>query len=211
MKVTTKYGFDLRKDSVTSLDTAGVLGETYLDIDSSQAIGATVGDGDTLPTQVHPDFNEVVRSSQSTLQNMDALLKRADRILAFAESGKEMLHHLRPVVRVLGGGIGTVALRLAHLVTEPAEQMRDVLVDQRIGVARAQHRGIGLTAFLGAALLGPHRLFAGRPRPGGPHFGTRRPPPPPGRRVPPRSRPSRWGRTGGPPASTARWASFDSA
>jgi phospholipid/cholesterol/gamma-HCH transport system substrate-binding protein len=88
MKVTTKYGFDLRKDSVTSLDTAGVLGETYLDIDSSQAIGATVGDGDTLPTQVHPDFNEVVRSSQSTLQNMDALLKRADRILAFAESGK---------------------------------------------------------------------------------------------------------------------------
>ena len=88
MKVSTKYGFDLRRDSVTSLDTAGVLGETYLDIDSSQAIGPVVKDGDILPTQVHPDFNEVVRSSQSTLQNMDALLKRADRILAFAESGK---------------------------------------------------------------------------------------------------------------------------
>ena len=88
MKVSTKYGFNLRRDSVTSLDTAGVLGETYLDIDSSQAIGALARDGDTLPTHVHPDFNEVVRSSQSTLQNMDALLKRADRILAFAESGK---------------------------------------------------------------------------------------------------------------------------
>jgi phospholipid/cholesterol/gamma-HCH transport system substrate-binding protein len=88
MKVSTKYGFNLRRDSVTSLDTAGVLGETYLDIDSSQAIGPLVLDGDTLATQVHPDFNEVVRSSQSTLQNMDALLKRADRILAFAESGK---------------------------------------------------------------------------------------------------------------------------
>jgi phospholipid/cholesterol/gamma-HCH transport system substrate-binding protein len=88
MKVSTKYGFDLRRDSVASLDTAGVLGETYLDIESSQAVGPVVRDGDTLPTQVHPDFNEVVRSSQSTLQNMDALLKRADRILAFAESGK---------------------------------------------------------------------------------------------------------------------------
>jgi phospholipid/cholesterol/gamma-HCH transport system substrate-binding protein len=88
MKVSTKYGFNLRRDSVTSLDTAGVLGETYLDIDSSQAVGTPAKDGDTLPTQVHPDFNEVVRSSQSTLQNMDALLKRADRILAFAESGK---------------------------------------------------------------------------------------------------------------------------
>ncbi len=88
MKVSTKYNFDLRRDSVTSLDTAGVLGETYIDIDSAQAIGPVAVEGDTLPTQVHPDFNEVVRSSQSTLQNMDALLKRADRVLAFVESGK---------------------------------------------------------------------------------------------------------------------------
>ena len=91
MKVSTKYSFNLRRDSVTSLDTAGVLGETYLDIDSSQAVGPVAQNGDILPTHVHPDFNEVVRSSQSTLQNMDALLKRADRILAFAESGKGSL------------------------------------------------------------------------------------------------------------------------
>ncbi len=94
MKVNTKYAFNLRKDSVTSLDTAGVLGETYLDIDSAQAVGPPAQDGDTLPTHVHPDFNEVVRSSQSTLQNMDALLQRADRILAFAESGKGSLGKL---------------------------------------------------------------------------------------------------------------------
>jgi phospholipid/cholesterol/gamma-HCH transport system substrate-binding protein len=94
MKVSTKYGFNLRRDSVTSLETAGVLGETYLDIDSSQAVGPTVQDGDTLATQVHPDFNQVVRASQSTLENMDALLKRADRILAFAESGKGSLGKL---------------------------------------------------------------------------------------------------------------------
>jgi len=94
MKVSTKYIFDLRRDSSTSLETAGVLGETYLDIDSSQAVGQPVKDGDILPTQVHPDFNQVVRASQSTLQNMDALLKRADRILAFAESGKGSLGKL---------------------------------------------------------------------------------------------------------------------
>ncbi len=94
MKVSTKYSFDLRRDSVTSLDTAGVLGETYMDIDSSQAVGPVAQSGDTLLTHTHPDFNEVVRSSQSTLQNMDALLKRADRILAFAESGKGSLGKL---------------------------------------------------------------------------------------------------------------------
>jgi phospholipid/cholesterol/gamma-HCH transport system substrate-binding protein len=94
MKVSTKYSFNLRKDSVTSLDTAGVLGETFMDIDSAQAIGPLAQDGDILKTSVHPDFNEVVRSGQSTLQNMDALLKRADRILAFAESGKGSLGKL---------------------------------------------------------------------------------------------------------------------
>ena len=94
MKLSTKYDYAMRRDSTTSLETAGVLGETYLDIDSSQAVGGPVHDGDTLPTQVHPDFNQVVRASQSTLQNMDALLKRADRILAFAESGKGSLGKL---------------------------------------------------------------------------------------------------------------------
>jgi phospholipid/cholesterol/gamma-HCH transport system substrate-binding protein len=94
MKISTRYDYGMRRDSVTSLETAGVLGETYIDIDSSQAVGGPVHDGDILPTQVHPDFNQVVRASQSTLQNMDALLKRADRILAFAESGKGSLGKL---------------------------------------------------------------------------------------------------------------------
>jgi len=88
MKVNTKYNFELRKDSLTSLSTAGVLGETYIDIDSSTAKGSPAQNGDTLATRDHPDFNDVVRSSQSTLQNMDALLKRTDRILAFVESGQ---------------------------------------------------------------------------------------------------------------------------
>ena len=37
MKVNTRYLFNLRKDSLTLLSTAGVLGETYIDIDSSQS------------------------------------------------------------------------------------------------------------------------------------------------------------------------------
>lgn len=88
MRVSMRYGFDLRKDSATMLNTAGVLGETYVDIDSSQAKEGPVKDGDTLPTRDRPDIQDVVRSSQSTLQNMDALLKRVDRILGFVESGK---------------------------------------------------------------------------------------------------------------------------
>jgi len=88
MKVSTKYGFNLRKDSVASLATAGVLGEVYIDVDSSAAKGPQAQDGDTLAVHETPDIQDVVRASQGTLQNMDALLKRLDRILAFVESGQ---------------------------------------------------------------------------------------------------------------------------
>src|SRR6201987_465188 len=88
MKVTTKYNFSIRKDSVTALSTAGVLGETYINIDSAHAKGPEARDGDTLATRETPDIQDVVRASQGTLQILDALLKRTDRILAFVESGQ---------------------------------------------------------------------------------------------------------------------------
>ena len=88
MKVNTNYSFSLRKDSVALLTTAGVLGEIFVDIDSSAAKGPVVVDGDTLATRSQPDISDVVRQSQGTLQNMDALLKRLDRIVAFVESGQ---------------------------------------------------------------------------------------------------------------------------
>jgi len=88
MKVTTKYSFNIRKDSVTTMSTAGVLGETYINIDSAHAKGPEARDGDTLATRETPELQDVVRASQGTLQNLDALLKRTDRILAFVESGQ---------------------------------------------------------------------------------------------------------------------------
>ncbi|MBZ5616031.1 MAG: MlaD family protein [Acidobacteriia bacterium] len=88
MKVNTKYSFNLRKDSITLLSTAGVLGETYVDVDSSAAKGPEAVDGDTLAARNQPDIQDVVRASQGTLQNMDALLKRLDHIVAFIESGQ---------------------------------------------------------------------------------------------------------------------------
>ena len=88
MKVNTKYSFNLRKDSITLMSTAGVLGETYVDVDSSTAKGPEAKDGDTLAARSQPELQDVVRASQGTLQNIDTLLKRVDRIMAFVESGQ---------------------------------------------------------------------------------------------------------------------------
>lgn len=91
MKVNTKYSYNLRKDSVTVMSTAGILGETFVDIDSATAKGPEAADGDILQSRGQPDVQDVVRASQGTLQNLDALLKRLDRILAFVESGQGSL------------------------------------------------------------------------------------------------------------------------
>jgi phospholipid/cholesterol/gamma-HCH transport system substrate-binding protein len=88
MKVITKYRFFLRKDSKTLLSTAGVLGATYINIDSSQATGAEVQDGDVLESKEVAGYDDVIRAANSSLQNMDVLIKRLDRIVGFVESGQ---------------------------------------------------------------------------------------------------------------------------
>jgi phospholipid/cholesterol/gamma-HCH transport system substrate-binding protein len=78
----------VKKDSVVLLSTAGVLGETFVDIDSTTAKLGPAQDNDTLPAKDVPEIQDVVRASQSTLQNVNSLLLRADRIMTFVESGQ---------------------------------------------------------------------------------------------------------------------------
>lgn len=88
MKVSTKYDAVLRKDSMVTLTTAGVLGETFVDINSRSAKGPKAADGDTLATLERPDFQDMLKAGQSTLQNMQALIGRLDRIVGEVESGR---------------------------------------------------------------------------------------------------------------------------
>ena len=88
MKVSEKYDYALHKDSIASLNTAGVLGETFVDIDSTLAKGPPARDGDVLPIHDRPDIQDVVRSSQSALVNMQTLLQRLDHIVSIVESGQ---------------------------------------------------------------------------------------------------------------------------
>jgi len=94
MKVNTKYLADLYKGSTVTIATEGVLGGAFIDIDSTHLdktvknYQTQVQDGDTLPIVEHPDIMDVVRSSQSTLQNIQTLVQRVDRIVSTIESGQ---------------------------------------------------------------------------------------------------------------------------
>ena len=88
MKINTKYQFFIRRDSTATIKTAGVLGQSFIDLESKNAVGNQVVSGDTLPSLNSPGLDDVVRSSQTTLQNMDILIRRLDRIVAQVESGQ---------------------------------------------------------------------------------------------------------------------------
>src|SRR6266849_2943661 len=91
LKISKQYQEFVHKDSTATIKTAGVLGESYVDVDSRQAKLGPVRDGDELQSTNSPGLDDVVRSSQGTLQNVDILVKRLDRILASVESGKGTL------------------------------------------------------------------------------------------------------------------------
>jgi len=88
MKITTKYKDTMRADCQASLNTAGVLGEVFVDVDCRQAKGGPLVNGAELPTQDVPQLQDVVRASQGTLQNVDTLVKRLDSILTYIQSGQ---------------------------------------------------------------------------------------------------------------------------
>jgi phospholipid/cholesterol/gamma-HCH transport system substrate-binding protein len=157
MKVSTKYHTSLRTDSVTLLETAGVLGETFVDIDSSQTKGREVQNGDVLATRNTPEIQDVVRASQGTLQNLDALVKRADRIVAFIESGQgtigkliydnsfynrlnSTLNELQEVANDLSAGKGSLGKLVA---SDELYQKANTTVDKLNGILDELQQGKG--------------------------------------------------------------------
>lgn len=88
MKVTTRYGDMLRKDTSAELSTAGVLGEVFIDLNSTLAKGERAADGDVLPAKAKPDLQDVIRSSQTSLENVNVLVRRMDRIVGAIERGE---------------------------------------------------------------------------------------------------------------------------
>jgi phospholipid/cholesterol/gamma-HCH transport system substrate-binding protein len=88
MKVNTRYRNFIRKDSTAVLSTAGVLGETFVDIDSSKATGTPAEDGSVLQSYNPPGIQSALSAGRDTLQNIDVLVRRLDRIVAAVEEGK---------------------------------------------------------------------------------------------------------------------------
>lgn len=91
MRVNKDFQQFIHTDSKATIQTAGVLGESFVDIDSKDAKGPTVKDGTELPPGNSPGIPDVIKTSQTSLQNIDVLVKRADAILAEIQNGNGSL------------------------------------------------------------------------------------------------------------------------
>ena len=88
MKINAKFRPFVHTDSQLLLTTQGVLGETFVDIDSTHATGPVVSNGAELTVKEVPDLQDVISSSQGTLENINVLIKRLDRIVGAVEDQK---------------------------------------------------------------------------------------------------------------------------
>jgi phospholipid/cholesterol/gamma-HCH transport system substrate-binding protein len=88
MKVNRQWAKDIRQDSKDSLTTIGVLGDTVVDIDSREAHGPPVQNGQELPTNETPNLQDVIQASQGTIQKLNTILDQVNQIANSLNSNK---------------------------------------------------------------------------------------------------------------------------
>lgn len=87
MKLDPKFIASLHKDSKASLSTIGVLGDTVIDINSQTATGPPLENGDELRTLETPSLTDVVKASQGTIESLNVILAKMDKIVDKLENG----------------------------------------------------------------------------------------------------------------------------
>jgi phospholipid/cholesterol/gamma-HCH transport system substrate-binding protein len=88
MKLDPKFSANLHKDSKASLGTIGVLGDTIIDINSQTATGPELQDGDELKTLETPNLTDVVKASQGTIESLNVILAKMDKIVDKLNNGE---------------------------------------------------------------------------------------------------------------------------
>jgi phospholipid/cholesterol/gamma-HCH transport system substrate-binding protein len=78
MRVGHEYLRDLHTDSTASISQAGVLGDSYVDIDSTRATGPAPTNNAELKASGSPSIQDVVRNSNESIVEINQLLHKAE-------------------------------------------------------------------------------------------------------------------------------------
>jgi phospholipid/cholesterol/gamma-HCH transport system substrate-binding protein len=88
MRVGEQSLHDLHTDSTTSIAQAGVLGDSFIDIDSTRAGGPEPANHAELTATQSPTIQSVISSSQGSIDQVSVLLKKLQLLVDSINSGK---------------------------------------------------------------------------------------------------------------------------
>ncbi|HKN22419.1 MAG TPA: MlaD family protein [Terracidiphilus sp.] len=88
MQVGEKYWPDLHTDSTARVAPAGVLGDSFVDIDSRHATGPQPANNAELKISGSPTIEEVISSSQVSIEDIDELMKKVATLIDAINSSR---------------------------------------------------------------------------------------------------------------------------
>jgi phospholipid/cholesterol/gamma-HCH transport system substrate-binding protein len=88
MQVGAAYASKLHTDSTASIDQAGVLGDSYVDISSEHATGPNPGQNAELRTTGAPSIQDVIRDSQVSIKQITELMAKVEVLVDALNSKK---------------------------------------------------------------------------------------------------------------------------
>jgi phospholipid/cholesterol/gamma-HCH transport system substrate-binding protein len=88
LKIARTYQSEIRTDSVASVETVGLLGDSYMDITRGTAGQEVVADGGAVQTAQKADIAAVVQNTNEVIMNLSALSAKLDDITTQIQAGK---------------------------------------------------------------------------------------------------------------------------
>jgi phospholipid/cholesterol/gamma-HCH transport system substrate-binding protein len=91
LQVGEEFLHDLHTDSTASIAQAGVLGDSYVDISSAHASGPEPQNNAELKAAGSPSIQDVIRTSEDSITEIQTLVKKFDILLDSVNAGKGTL------------------------------------------------------------------------------------------------------------------------
>jgi phospholipid/cholesterol/gamma-HCH transport system substrate-binding protein len=94
LEIKRKFQKEIRTDSVATVNTVGLLGDSYLDITRGSPGHDVVAEGGALKTSEKPDVAAVMQNTNDVIMNLRVLSAKLDEITVQIESGKGSMGRL---------------------------------------------------------------------------------------------------------------------
>ena len=116
MRLGREYIADLHVDSTASITQQGVLGDSFVDIDSSRASGPPPPNNSELKSVSSPTIQDVITSSQGGIQQLTVLIGKLDTLTNSLNSGRGTIGRLINDPK-LAGKVDRIATDLQTITT----------------------------------------------------------------------------------------------